>query len=50
MLSGCCPRTSSAITDGASDIDFMLRIGLFRHVCASGIFPTLGERQAAPHG
>ncbi|MHB1296316.1 MAG: alpha-galactosidase, partial [Anaerolineae bacterium] len=34
-----------AISDGLSDIDFMLRIGLFGHFCVSGIFPSMGERQ-----
>ena len=42
-----CETLLGAISDGVSDIDFMLRIGLFGHYCASGIFPGLGERHAA---
>jgi alpha-galactosidase len=44
-----CETLLGAITDGVSDIDFMLRIGLFGHFCVSGIFPTMHERQAAAH-
>ncbi|MCL5997235.1 MAG: alpha-galactosidase, partial [Chloroflexi bacterium] len=34
-----CETLLGAITDGVADIDFLLRIGLFGHFCASGIFP-----------
>lgn len=40
-----CMTLLGAISDGVADLDFVLRIGLFGHFCASGIFPTLGERQ-----
>ena len=33
-----------AISPGVSDVDFMLRIGLFNHFTVSGIFPTMAER------
>ena len=41
-----CEPLLGAISDGVSDIDFMLRIGLFGHFTVSGIFPTMGEQQA----
>ncbi len=39
-----CMPLLGAISDGVSDIDFMLRIGLFGHMTVSGIFPTMAER------
>jgi hypothetical protein len=39
-----------AISDGVSDVDFMLRIGLFGHFTVSGIFPTMDERHEAARG
>ena len=42
-----CMTLLGAIADGVSDLDFMLRIGLFGHFCVSGIFPTMAERHAA---
>ena len=33
-----------AISDGVSDIDFMLRIGLFGHFTVSGISPAMNQR------
>lgn len=42
-----CETILGAISDGVSDLDFMLRIGLFGHFCVSGIFPTMEERQVA---
>lgn len=41
-----CMTLLGAISDGVSDLDFMLRIGLFGHFCVSGIFPTMAERHA----
>ena len=41
-----CMPLLGAISDGVSDIDFMLRIGLFGHMSVSGIFPTMMERHA----
>lgn len=42
-----CMTLLGAISAGRSDLDFMLRIGLFNHFTVSGIFPTMEERQAA---
>jgi hypothetical protein len=42
-----CMPLLGAISDGVSDIDFMLRIGLFGHFTVSGIFPTVQEQNAA---
>lgn len=42
-----CMTLLGAISDGAADVDFMLRIGLFGHCCVSGIFPTPQERHGA---
>ena len=41
-----CETLLGAISDGVSDFNFMLRIGLFGHFCVNGIFPTLHERQS----
>ncbi|MCC7354516.1 MAG: alpha-galactosidase, partial [Anaerolineae bacterium] len=41
-----CMTLLGAISDGVSDIDFLLRIGLFGHLCLSGIFPIMSERHA----
>lgn len=41
-----CMTLLGAISRGTSDVDFMLRIGLFGHFCVSGIFPTMEERHA----
>ena len=41
-----CEPLLGAISDGVSDIDFMLRIGLFGHFTVSGIFPTMQECHA----
>jgi hypothetical protein len=42
-----CMPLVGAISDGVADIDFMLRIGMFGHFTASGIFPTMAERHSA---
>jgi len=34
-----------AISDGQADTDFVTRIALFGHFCASGVMPSLGEIQ-----
>ncbi|MCJ7736597.1 MAG: alpha-galactosidase [Anaerolineae bacterium] len=42
-----CEIHVGAINDGVSDVDFMLRIGLFSHFDVTGIFPTMKERHSA---
>ena len=39
-----CMTLLGAISPAVSDLDFMLRIGLFNHFTVSGIFPTMAER------
>lgn len=41
-----CEPLLGAISDGVADIDFMLRIGMFSHFAASGIFPNMDERHS----
>jgi alpha-galactosidase len=40
-----CMPLIGGISDGVSDIDFMLRLGLFSHFSVSGIFPRMDQRQ-----
>ncbi len=42
-----CEVHVGAINDGVSDVDFMLRIGLFSHFDVCGIFPTMRKRHSA---
>jgi hypothetical protein len=42
-----CMALFGALDRGVSDIDFMLRIGLFNHFSVSGVFPRMAERNAA---
>jgi alpha-galactosidase len=42
-----CMPLIGGISDGVSDIDFMLRLGLFSHFTVSGIFPRMDQRQSA---
>ena len=39
-----CETILGAIAEGVADLNFMLRVGLFGHMCLSGIYPTMAER------
>lgn len=39
-----CESFMGTHSEGVSDIDFLIRVGMFGHFIISGIFPTLNER------
>jgi alpha-galactosidase len=41
-----CETLGGAISDGVADLDFQLRVSVFGHFCASGIFPAVDQQHA----